>query len=219
MRLVIAQCSVIYTGRLTASLPSALRLLLIKADGSLSIHCDSRAYKPLNWMNPPCTIIEEPSQWRVCAQSGDELVITLEEVIADHTYDLRVEPGLSKDGVEANLQQLLAQALDTFGTGWRLIRREYPTAIGPVDLLCQDESGTHVAVEVKRRAEIDGVEQLTRYVELLNRDTALAPVKGVLAAQEFKKQARTLAQDRGFRCVTLNYEDLKDEPTQELRLF
>lgn len=219
MRLLIARCSVTYTGRLAASLPSALRLILLKADGSLSIHSDSRAFKPLNWMNPPCTIDEEPTQWRVSAKSGDELLITMEEIIADHSYDLGVEPGLTKDGVEATLQKLLSEALDTFGTGWTLIRREFPTAIGPVDILCKDDTDTSVAIEVKRRAEIDGVEQLTRYVELLNRDPALAPVKGVLAAQEFKKQAKVLAHDRGFRCVTVNYEELKGEESNDLRLF
>jgi len=164
-------------GRLTAHLPPAVRLVMIKADGSVSIHADDRAYKPLNWMSPPCRIEEAPGVWRVVNKAGEELRITLEEIFQDTSYALGVDPGLKKDGVEAHLQQLLAEHVHTFGAGWTLVRREYPTAIGPVDLLCRDAVGAHVAVEVKRRGEIDGVEQLTRYLELLNRDPLLAPVR------------------------------------------
>jgi RecB family endonuclease NucS len=218
VRLVIARCSVDYVGRLTAHLPMAKRLLLVKADGSVSIHADDRAYKPLNWMTPPCTLKEEPGAWTVTNKAGEQLLITIESVEHDSSHDLGVDPGLQKDGVEAELQRLLALHVETFGAGWSLVRREYPTAIGPVDLLCRDAAGTTVAVEVKRRGEIDGVEQLTRYLELLNRDPLLAPVKGVFAAQEIKPQARVLAQDRGIDCLTVDYAVLKgtDDPTQRL---
>jgi RecB family endonuclease NucS len=222
VRLVIARCSVDYIGRLTAHLPTATRLLLVKADGSVSIHADDRAYKPLNWMTPPCTLKEELADgagtWTVTNKAGEQLLITIEAVQHDSSHDLGVDPGLQKDGVEAELQRLLALHVETFGPGWSLVRREYPTAIGPVDLLCRDASGTTVAVEVKRRGEIDGVEQLTRYLELLNRDPLLAPVKGVFAAQEIKPQARVLAIDRGIDCVTVDYAVLKgtDDPTQRL---
>ena len=182
MRLVIARCSVDYIGRLTAHLPMATRLLLVKADGSVSIHADDRAYKPLNWMSPPCSLKEElataSGTWTVTNKAGEQLIITIEEVLHDHAHELGVDPGLQKDGVEAELQRLLALHVETFGAGWSLVRREYPTAIGPVDLLCRDAGGAVVAVEIKRRGEIDGVEQLTRYLELLNRDPLLAPVQG-----------------------------------------
>jgi hypothetical protein len=222
VRLVIARCSVDYIGRLTAHLPMATRLLLVKADGSVSIHADDRAYKPLNWMTPPCTLKDElvdgAGTWTVTNKAGEQLVITIEAVEHDHAHDLGVDPGLQKDGVEAELQRLLALHVETFGAGWSLVRREYPTAIGPVDLLCRDAGGTTVAVEIKRRGEIDGVEQLTRYLELLNRDPLLAPVKGVFAAQEIKPQARVLAADRGIDCVTVDYAVLKgtDDPSQRL---
>ncbi|MCO7220676.1 endonuclease NucS [Klenkia sp. PcliD-1-E] len=218
MRLVIATCSVDYVGRLTAHLPTATRLLLVKADGSVSVHADDRAYKPLNWMSPPCTLKEEPGTWTVTNKAGEQLIISIDEVFHDVRQDLGVDPGLQKDGVEAELQRLLALHVETFGPGWQLVRREYPTAIGPVDLLCRDDRGTTVAVEVKRRGEIDGVEQLTRYLELLNRDPLLAPVKGVFAAQEIKPQARVLARDRGIDCLTVDYAVLKgtDDPTQRL---
>lgn len=219
MRLVIARCSVDYAGRLSAHLPSAVRLLMVKADGSVSIHADDRAYKPLNWMSPPCRIEEAPGVWRVVNKTGEQLRITLEEILADTSYDLGVDPGLQKDGVEAHLQELLAADPSTLGTGFTLLRREHPTAIGPVDLLCRDGSGAAVAVEVKRRGEIDGVEQLTRYLELLNRDPLLAPVAGVLAAQEIKPQARVLAEDRGIRCVWLDYEALREIEPAQPRLF
>lgn len=219
MRLVIARCSVDYAGRLSAHLPPAVRLLMVKADGSVSIHADDRAYKPLNWMSPPCRIEEAPGVWRVVNKAGEQLRITLEEVLSDTSYELGADPGLRKDGVEAHLQELLAADPRVLGEGFTLVRREHPTAIGPVDLLCRDGSGATVAVEVKRRGEIDGVEQLTRYLELLNRDPLLAPVAGVLAAQEIKPQARVLAQDRGIRCVWLDYDALREIEPDEPRLF
>jgi len=219
VRLVIATCSVDYVGRLTAHLPTATRLLLVKADGSVSVHADDRAYKPLNWMSPPCRLEERPGVWRVVNRAGEELRITLDEVLHDSSHELGIDPGLVKDGVEADLQQLLAARIATLGTGWTLVRREYPTPIGPVDLLARDERGATVAVEVKRRGEIDGVEQLTRYVELLNRDPLLAPVHGVFAAQVIKPQAAVLAGDRGIRCVTLDYDALRGVEDDSLRLF
>ncbi|HYQ68443.1 endonuclease NucS [Actinophytocola sp.] len=219
MRLVIARCQVDYAGRLTAHLPMATRLLLVKADGSLSVHSDDRAYKPLNWMSPPCWLTEEPGTWTVANKAGEKLVITLEEVMHDSAHELGAEPGLVKDGVEAHLQELLAEHITTLGDGYSLIRREYMTAIGPVDILCRNAAGATVAVEIKRRGEIDGVEQLTRYLELLNRDPLLAPVHGVFAAQLIKPQARTLAEDRGIRCVTLDYNALRGIESDEFRLF
>ena len=219
VRLVIARCQVDYVGRLTAHLPMAQRLLLIKADGSVSVHSDDRAYKPLNWMSPPCWLIEDTGVWTVQNKAGEKLVITIEEVLHDSKHELGPEPGLVKDGVEAHLQELLAEHVTTLGEGWSLVRREYPTAIGPVDLLCRDAEGRSVAVEVKRRGEIDGVEQLTRYLELLNRDPLLAPVSGVFAAQQIKPQERTLAEDRGIRCVVLDYDALRGIEPDEYRLF
>lgn len=209
-----------YAGRLTAHLPSAPRLLLIKADGSVSIHADDRAYKPLNWMSPPCVLKEgEDGVWTVVNKGGEKLIITIEEILHDSSHELGVDPGLIKDGVEAHLQELLADRIETLGTGWTLIRREYPTAIGPVDILCRDADGGTVAVEIKRRGEIDGVEQLTRYLDLLNRDPHLAPVKGVFAAQEIKPQARVLATDRGIGCAVLDYDALRGIEDDKLRLF
>jgi RecB family endonuclease NucS len=219
VRLVIARCSVDYAGRLSAHLPSATRLILVKADGSVSIHADDRAYKPLNWMSPPCTLKEADGTWTVINKAGEKLIITLEEVLHDSSHELGVDPGLVKDGVEAHLQELLADRMEVLGSGWALIRREYPTAIGPVDILCRDSDGATVAVEIKRRGEIDGVEQLTRYLELLNRDPLLAPVKGVFAAQEIKPQARVLATDRGIGCVVLDYDELRGIEDDKLKLF
>jgi RecB family endonuclease NucS len=209
VRLVIARCSVDYGGRLTAHLPEALRLLIVKADGSVLVHSDGGSYKPLNWMSPPCRLSEEPGKWTVTNKAGETLTITIHETVSDTSVDLGVDPGLVKDGVEAHLQALLAGQLHLLGDGWRLIRREYPTPIGPVDIMCRDSDGTHVAIEIKRRGEIDGVEQLTRYLDLLNRDPLLAPVHGIFAAQEIKPQARVLAADRGIRCVTLNYDTMR----------
>ncbi|MEU9043486.1 MULTISPECIES: endonuclease NucS [unclassified Kitasatospora] len=219
MRLVIARCSVDYAGRLSAHLPSATRLILVKADGSVSIHADDRAYKPLNWMSPPCALKEADGVWTVENKAGEKLIITLEEVLHDSSHELGVDPGLIKDGVEAHLQELLADRMEVLGAGWSLIRREYPTAIGPVDILCRDADGATVAVEIKRRGEIDGVEQLTRYLELLNRDPLLSPVKGVFAAQEIKPQARVLATDRGIGCVVLDYDELRGIDDDKLKLF
>ena len=208
-----------YSGRLTAHLPMAPRLLMVKADGSVLIHADGGSYKPLNWMSPPCTLTEEDGQWRVVNKAGEELRITIEEILSDSAYELGLDPGLIKDGVEAHLQELLAEHVHTFGDGFTLVRREYPTAIGPVDLLCRDAGGKHVAVEIKRRGEIDGVEQLTRYVELLNRDPLLAPVRGIFAAQQIKPQAQFLASDRGLECVTVDYDALRGMESDVLRLF
>jgi hypothetical protein len=223
VRLVIATCTVDYVGRLTAHLPSATRLILVKADGSVSVHADDRAYKPLNWMSPPCSLREgadgAAGTWTVTNKAGERLVITIEELHHDSSHELGVDPGLVKDGVEAHLQVLLAEQIETLGAGWRLVRREYPTAIGPVDLLARDHAGATVAVEIKRRGEIDGVEQLTRYVELLNRDPLLVPVRGVFAAQEIKPQARVLATDRGIDCVTLDYDALRGMDDARSRLF
>ena len=219
VRLVIARCSVDYVGRLTAHLPSALRLLIVKADGSVLVHSDGGSYKPLNWMSPPCKLAEQPGQWTVTNKAGETLAITLEEVVSDTSVELGVDPGLTKDGVESHLQELLAAQVNLLGDGWRLVRREFPTPIGPVDLMCKDHSGGSVAVEIKRRGEIDGVEQLTRYLELLNRDPLLAPVQGVFAAQEIKPQARVLATDRGIRCVVLDYEAMRGTVDDSLRLF
>ena len=223
MRLVIAQCTVDYVGRLTAHLPSARRLLLIKADGSVSIHADDRAYKPLNWMSPPFRLTEttdgELAVWVVENKSGEQLRITIEEIEHDSSHELGTDPGLVKDGVEAHLQELLAEHIELLGEGYTLVRREFMTAIGPVDILCRDDRGNSVAVEIKRRGEIDWVEQLTRYLELLNRDPLLAPVAGVFAAQQIKPQAKTLAEDRGIRCLTLDYDVMRGMDSDEFRLF
>jgi RecB family endonuclease NucS len=218
MRLVVARCSVDYEGRLAAHLPLATRLLIVKADGSVLVHSDGGSYKPLNWMSAPCRLEEGADRWVVTNRSGETLTVVLDEVLHDSRHALGVDPGLVKDGVEAHLQRLLADHVEVLGAGWRLVRREYPTAIGPVDLLCRDGGGAAVAVEIKRRGEIDGVEQLTRYLSLLNRDPALAPVRGLFAAQEIKPQARVLATDRGIDCVVLDYDALRgvDDPTQRL---
>ncbi|MBM7832316.1 RecB family endonuclease NucS [Agromyces cerinus] len=221
MRLVIARCSVDYAGRLAAHLPLATRLLMVKGDGSLLVHSDGGSYKPLNWMSPPCTLTTlEPDDdqrsagivelWKVVHQkTADQLTVSIHEVLHDSNHELGVDPGLQKDGVEAHLQKLLAEQIELLGDGHRLVRREYMTAIGPVDILATDASGASVAVELKRRGDIDGVEQLTRYLELMNRDPHLAPVTGVFAAQEIKPQARTLAEDRGIRCVVLDYDAMR----------
>jgi RecB family endonuclease NucS len=206
-----------YAGRLSAWLPLATRLLIVKADGSVLVHSDGGSYKPLNWMSPPCRLVEEPGRWTVTGKSGELLTIMLDEVLSDSSFDLGVDPGLQKDGVESQLQEKLAAQLHVLGEGWRLVRREFPTPIGPVDLMCRDGAGVSVAVEIKRRGEIDGVEQLTRYLELLNRDPQLAPVLGVFAAQEIKPQARVLAEDRGIRCVVLDYDAMRGiEPVDTL---
>jgi endonuclease len=219
MRLVIARCTVDYAGRLAAHLPLATRLIMVKADGSVLVHSDGGSYKPLNWMSPPCRLAEETGRWVVTGKSGETLTIDIEEIISDSRFDLGTDPGLTKDGVESHLQQLLAAQVQVLGDGWRLVRREFPTAIGPVDLMCRDSGGISVAVELKRHATIEAVEQLTRYLELLNRDPLLAPVSGVLAAQSFALQARTLAGDRGIRCVVLDYDAMRGMPSGDLTLF
>ena len=231
MRLVIARCSVDYEGRLTAHLPLATRLLLVKADGSVLVHSDGGSYKPLNWMSPPCAMAEvEPEETEAAAgvvavwvvqhaKSEDRLRVLIHEVLHDSRHELGVDPGLVKDGVEAHLQKLLAEHIHTLGAGWSLVRREYMTAIGPVDILARDHARGHVAIEIKRRGDIDGVEQLTRYLELMNRDPHLAPVTGIFAAQDIKPQARVLAQDRGIRCVVLDYDALRGIDDTTTRLF
>ncbi len=231
MRLVVAQCSARYTGRLSAHLPRATRLIVVKADGSVLLHSDGGSYKPLNWMSPPCSLaVLDPDDeaagrgvsgvWHVQhAKSDDRLEIELFEVLHDSAHELGVDPGLVKDGVEAHLQALLAEQIQVLGAGHVLVRREFPTAIGPVDLLARDASGAAVAVEIKRRGDIDGVEQLTRYLELLNRDPHLAPVRGVFAAQEIKPQARVLATDRGIACLVLDYDALRGMDDVHARLF
>jgi RecB family endonuclease NucS len=231
VRLVIARCSVDYDGRLTAHLPLATRLLMVKADGSVLVHSDGGSYKPLNWMSPPCAMAEvAPTAeeaddgvtlvWVVQhAKSEDRLRVCLYEVLHDSHHDLGVDPGLVKDGVEAHLQKLLAEHIHTLGEGWSLVRREHMTAIGPVDILARNQVRQHVAIEIKRRGEIDGVEQLTRYLELMNRDPHLAPVVGIFAAQEIRPQARVLAEDRGIRCVVLDYDALRGIDDIGARLF
>jgi endonuclease len=231
VRLVVARCSAHYTGRLSAHLPLATRLLVVKADGSVLLHSDGGSYKPLNWMSPPCSmLVSEPDAeavergvtevWAVQhAKSDDRLEIELHEIVHDSQHDLGIDPGLIKDGVEAHLQAMLAAQIELLGTGHSLVRREFPTAIGPVDILARDASGGTVAVEIKRRGDIDGVEQLTRYLELLNRDPMLRPVRGVYAAQEIKPQARTLATDRGITCLVLDYDAMRGVDDVDSRLF
>ncbi|MGQ0616476.1 MAG: endonuclease NucS [Acidimicrobiia bacterium] len=219
MRLVIARCSCDYAGRLSAHLPMAPRLLMVKADGSISLHSDGGAYKPLNWMVPPCRIREEPGRWVVTGAKGETLTILIEELISDTDHELGTDPGLQKDGVEAHLQELLAANPGAIAEGLRLVRREHPTSIGPVDLLCRDADGRAVAIEVKRRGEIDGVEQLARYLERLETDPALRPVRGVLVAQAVKPQARVLAESRGIGWVEVDYDLLRGIAPDTLTLF
>ena len=231
MRLVVANCSVDYTGRLTAHLPLATRVLMLKADGSLLVHSDGGSYKPLNWMSPPCVVeASQPSEdqasagvtelWTVTHQkTGDALVVRLHEVHSDTSHELGVDPGLTKDGVESHLQALLADQIELLGDGFELWRREYMTPIGPVDILARNEAGATIAIEIKRRGNIDGVEQLTRYLELMNRDPRIAPVSGIFAAQEIAPQARTLAEDRGIRCVVLDYDAMKGIESKRPTLF
>jgi endonuclease len=224
VRLVIARCQVDYAGRLTAHLPMATRLIMVKNDGSVLVHSDGGSYKPLNWMSPPCRVVEGVTEdgvaeWLVTGKEDDTLRILLEEVLHDSAHELGLDPGLRKDGVERHLQELLADHPATLAEGLTLVRREYPTAIGPVDLMCRDAAGGAVAIEIKRRGEIDGVEQLTRYLELLNRDPLLAPVRGIFAAQEIRPQARVLAEDRGISCLILDYEAMRGTDDGTLRLF
>lgn len=231
MRLLVARCAARYSGRLNAHLPLATRLVVVKSDGSVLLHSDGGSYKPLNWMSPPCTLKTADAEgeavergveqvWTVQhAKSDDRLVIEIHEVLHDSEHDLGVDPGLIKDGVEAHLQELMAAQIEVLGSGHTLVRREYPTAIGPVDILAKNPTGGTVAVEIKRRGDIDGVEQLTRYLELLNRDPLLAPVHGVFAAQEIKPQARVLATDRGITCLVLDYDAMRGVDDVDSRLF
>jgi endonuclease len=219
MRLLIARCTVNYNGRLDAHLPEATRLIMVKADGCVAIHSDGGAYKPLNWMTAPNILAEAEGEWIVKNPKGETLTITLHEVFTDVLHELGEDPGLQKDGVEAHLQELLAANPDTIETGLTLVRREYPTAIGPIDLVCRDETGQVVAIEVKRRGDIDGVEQLARYIERLHLDSSLGAVRGVFVAQQVKPQARVLAEARGFRWVEVNYDELKGLRSDDLRLF
>lgn len=231
MRVVVATCSVDYAGRLNAHLPLATRLIIAKQDGSVLIHSDGGSYKPLNWMAPPCTVTvvePEPGQrdagvqeiWRVTHhKTADLLVVSIHTIHSDISHELGTDPGLVKQGVEADLQRLVAQQLDAIGPGLTLVRREYPTAIGPVDVLARNDSGESVAIEIKRRGDIDGVEQLTRYRELLDRDPHIRPVRAVFAAQEITPQARTLATDRGIECIVLDYDALNDADIPANRLF
>jgi RecB family endonuclease NucS len=219
VRLLIARCSVDYEGRLEAHLPDAVRLVMVKADGCIAIHADGGAYKPLNWMNAPNVVVEGPDRWVVTNPKGEQLTIHLHEVLSDSSFDLGVDPGLQKDGVEAHLQELLAGAPHTIEQGLTLIRREYPTAIGPIDIVFRDPAGRFVAVEVKRRGEIDGVEQLARYLERLRLDSSLGDVRGVFVAQVVKPQARVLAEARGLTWVEVDYDTLRGLRRDELRLF
>lgn len=219
MRLVVARCSVQYAGRLDASLPEAVRLIMVKSDGCVAVHSDGGAYKPLNWMTAPNSIVESDDCWIVTNPKGEILTITLHEVISDHRHDLGEDPGLAKDGVEAHLQELLAAVPESIEAGLTLVCREWPTAIGPVDLMCRDPEGNYVAVEVKRRGEIDGVEQLARYLEVLGKDAALTGLRGIFAAQVIKPQARVIAEQRGILCTEIDYDDLRGRRPEELRLF
>lgn len=219
MRLVVASCTVDYDGRLTAHLPEATRLIMVKADGCVAIHADGGAYKPLNWMNAPNRLIEDGAEWRVVSPKSETLIITIHEVFSDTNWDLGVDPGLIKDGVEAHLQELLANDPTSIADGYKLVRREYPTDIGPVDLLCRDEDDGVVAIEVKRRGDIDGVEQLSRYLEFLNQDPRLHPVKGVFVAQEIKPQAKVLASERSIECIEVDYNELRGIESPQLRLL
>ena len=234
MRIIVADCSAEYTGRLQATPPMARRVLLIKADNSLLIFSELGSYKPLNWMASPCTITDITPDYAdddpatevpqkviraTATKSTDILEVTLQHIYSDETYDLGEDPGLIKDGVEDHLQRYLAEQIERIGEGATLVRREYPTAIGPVDIMAVDGSGVHVAIEIKRHGGIDGVEQLTRYCELLNRDPLLAPVRGIFAAQTITPQARTLATDRGFECLLLDYDEMRGVEDDSLRLF
>ena len=216
---MIARCTVDYSGRLTAHLPEAVRLIMVKADGTLAIHSDGNASKPLNWMVAPNLLETFPDRWEVSNGKGEKLVISIHEVIEDVTHALGDDPGLQKDGVEAHLQELLALRPWVLEEGLTLIRREYPTDIGPIDLLCADAQDRAVAIEVKRRGEIDGVEQLTRYLRRLENDPRLGPLRGMLVAQTITPQARVLAGDRGIEAIEVDYDGLREIEDTELRLF
>ncbi len=219
MRLVVARCSVDYRGRLEAHLPEAVRLIMVKADGCVAIHSDGGAYKPLNWMNAPNTLVVRGDEWVVANPKGESITIHLHEVLSDTAHDLGADPGLQKDGVEAHLQELLAASVHAIEDGLTLIRREFPTDIGPIDIVCRDADGCFVAIEVKRRGEIDGVEQLVRYIERLRLDSSLGEIRGVFVAQQVKPQAKVLAASRGLRVVEVDYDELRGMRVDELRLF
>ena len=219
MRIRVAECTVDYEGRLSAHLPTATRLVMVKADGCVAVHADGGAYKPLNWMNAPNHLEEHDGRWVMTNNKGETLTITFGEIHFETEIVMGEDPGLAKDGVEAELQRLLADRVEVLGEGMELIRREYPTPVGPVDLLCRDARGTTVAVEIKRRGGINGVEQLTRYLEFLNRDERLAPVRGLFVAQLIKPQARLLAEDRGIECLEIDYDELRGIDSPILRLF
>lgn len=225
MRLVIARCTVDYQGRLAAHLPSAVRLLMVKADGCVAIHADGGAYKPLNWMNAPNRLVEidaddeGPRRWIITNPRGETLTIGLDEVLSDTAHELGPDPGLRKDGVEAHLQELLAANPETIAEGLSLVRREHLTDIGPVDLLCRDADGRTVVIEVKRRGEIDGVEQLSRYLERIELDPRLRGARGIFVAQQIKPQAKVLAAARSIECVEVDYDVLRGLPDTTLRLF
>lgn len=225
MRLLVARCTVDYDGRLTAHLPEAIRLLMVKADGCVAIHADGGSYKPLNWMVAPNTVTEEPGEerdeakWIVKNPKDETLTIRLHEILSDQSYEFGDDPGLSKDGVEAHLQKLLADNPEVLGEGYRLVRREFPTDIGPVDLLLRDADGNAIAVEIKRRGEIDGVEQLTRYLERMKRDPMLNGLRGIFAAQIIKPQAKVLAASRDIECIEVDYDELRGIDSNELTLF
>ncbi len=219
MRLVVATCTVEYQGRLGARLASATRLILFKADGSIAIHSDAKAYKPLNWMNPPCTIDEVEGHITARNPKGEELRIELHDIVSDTRAELGDDPGLEKDGVEAELQQLLAARVAALREDLTLIRREYPTDIGPVDLLCRATDGTTVVIEVKRVGDIAGVEQLLRYQERLDRDGRYAPTTGMFVAQSIKPQARVFAESKGVSCIEIDLVQLRDGIDPDLTLF
>jgi hypothetical protein len=219
LRLVIALCTVDYSGRLTAHLPEAVRLIMVKADGTLAIHSDGNASKPLNWMVAPNVVEIFADRWEVSNTKGERLTIRIAEIIEDVTHELGLDPGLQKDGVEAHLQELLAARPWVLEEGLTLIRREYPTDIGPVDLLCADHQGRTVAVEVKRRGEIEGVEQLARYLERLGNDPRLGPIRGMFVAQAITPQAHVLAGSRGIEAIEVDYDGLRDAEDTEFRLF
>jgi endonuclease len=223
VRLIVARCEVRYSGRLSTVLPLALRLLMIKSDGSVMVHADAGGYKPLNWMTPP-TVVEETEDGLVVrkVKGDDRLDIRIEEVLSDVEHDMGTPAGadgLEKDGVEADLQELLAAAPQWCGEGFRLVRREWATDIGPVDLMCRDPDDGWVAVEIKRVGTIEAVEQLTRYLERIRRDPAMAGCRGVLAAQAIKPQARTLAEARDIACVEVDLALLRGEREPDLTLF
>ncbi len=219
MRVVIARCSATYDGRLSSTLTSGVRMVMVKADGCVAIHADIGAYKPLNWMNAPNTLVEDGDTWTVTNPGGEVLCIEFEDVLETYQVDLDTERGLTLDGVEKDLQALLADHPHQVEDGLVLVRREYPTDLGPVDLLCRDPDGVAVAVEIKRIGEIDGVEQLTRYLQRLDRDPLLSPVRGILAATIVKPQARVLAGARGIGWAEVDLAELREADDVHLRLF